>query len=441
MARHITELGLRALKPRDRRYEKPIGRGLSVIVQPSGAKSFAVRYRFGGRTRKLTLSGGLSLAAAHRATADALYKVEQGIDPAVIRAQQKQKQRLADADTFAAVVNEFFRREGKTLRSAKRRRSTFDRLVIPVLGDRPIGEIKRSEIVRLLDKVEEESGPSAADDVLAFIRKLMNWHATRSDEFRSPIIRGMARTKPTERARTRILSDGELRAVWTTAAGQSGPFPVLIRFLILTAARRTEARAMAWTEIDGADWTLPAARNKTKVDLVRPLSDATLALLREVPRVDGGPFVFSNNGRRPIGGLARLKKKFDKACGVTGWALHDLRRTARSLLSCANISPDHAERCLGHVIGGVRGVYDRHEYHAEKAQAYEALAAQIDRIIHPVDNVAEFSAHVGQIVSGKPAKKLGGQAQEKSRGRCRSQDQANKGGDRRATSPLGSETA
>jgi integrase len=391
MARHITDLGLRALKPRNQRYEKPIGRGLSVIVQPSGAKSFAVRYRFGGRTRKLTLSGGLSLAAAHRATADALYKVEQGIDPAVARQQQKQKQRLAVADTFGAVADEYFRREGKTLRSVGRRRRTLDRLVIPVIGDRPIGEIKRSEIVRLLDQVEEGSGPSAADDCLAFIRKICNWHATRSDDFRTPIIRGMARTKPKERARTRILSDDELRAVWKTAAGQPGAFPAMLRFLLLTAARRNEARNMTWAEIDGADWTLPAARNKAKADLVRPLSPAALAILKRVPRVGGSPFIFSNTGR-PIGGLERHKAKFDKACGVTGWVLHDLRRSARSLMSRAGVSPDVAERCLGHVISGVRGTYDRHEYRREKATAFEWLAAQIDRIVNPTDNVAELAA-------------------------------------------------
>jgi integrase len=393
MARHITDLGLKALRPRAQRYEKPIGRGLSVIVQPSGAKSFAVRYRFGGRTRKLTFSAGLSLAAAHRATADALYKVEQGIDPAIARRQQKQQQRLADADSFAAVADNYFRRDGRTLRSAERRRRTLDRHVIPVLGDRPIGEIRRSEIVRLLDQVEETAGPSAADDCLAFVRKICNWHATRSDDFHSPVVRGMARTKPKERERTRILTDDELCRVWHTATDQPGAFPAMIRFLLLTAARRTEARAMAWAESsDGADWTLPAARNKTKVDLIRPLSATAQTLLRRMPRIDGSAFVFSNNGQRPIGGLARAKAKFDKACGVSGWTLHDLRRTARSLMSRAGVSPDHAERCLGHIIGGVRGVYDRHAYHAEKAAAYEALAAQIDRIVNPVDNVAELPA-------------------------------------------------
>ena len=78
---------------------------------------------------------------------------------------------------------------------------------------------------------------------------------------------------------------------------------------------------------------------------------------------------------------------FAAACGVTDWTLHDLRRTARSLLSRAGISPDIAEMCLGHVLTGVRGTYDRHAYHEEKKHAFEALAAQIARIVDPQDNV------------------------------------------------------
>jgi integrase len=388
----MTALGIENLKPRPQRYERPIGGNLYVIVQPGGRKSYAVRYRFAGKTRKLTLPGGITLAAARREAANAIYSVEQNVDPAVARVQQKQAQRLADADTFAAIAAEYFRREGGRLRSIKRRQQTIDRLVVPVIGNRPIGAIKRSEIVRLLDQVEENNGPSMADDVLAFVRKIMNWHATRSDEFRSPVVRGMSRTKPQERARTRILSDDELRLVLRTAASQSGAFPALIQFLLFTAARRDEARNMTWAELKGTDWTLPAARNKTKVDLIRPLSDAAQNILRQIPRIDGGTFVFSNTGRRPFSGLSRAKKKFDKLANVYGWTLHDLRRTARSLMSRAGVNSDHAERCLGHVIGGVRGVYDRHAYHAEKRDAYAALAGLVHRAINPIDNVAELAS-------------------------------------------------
>jgi integrase len=96
-----------------------------------------------------------------------------------------------------------------------------------------------------------------------------------------------------------------------------------------------------------------------------------------------GEFIFSLNARTPIGAFTQNKAKIDAASGVSGWTIHDLRRTARSLMSRAGVPSDHAERCLGHVIPGVRGIYDRYEFKLEKARAFEALAAQIERIINP----------------------------------------------------------
>jgi integrase len=190
----------------------------------------------------------------------------------------------------------------------------------------------------------------------------------------------MARTKPKERARDRILSDEELRAVWKQAEA-NGVFGAMIRFILLTAARRSEVSELRWSEIDGTttDWTLPAERNKTKVELVRPLSKAALEVLPD----SGCEWVFAVDGK-PITAFSRFKQEFDKACGVSDYVLHDLRRTARSLMSRAGVDADIAERCLGHVIPGVRSVYDRHEYYREKQRAYEALAGLIDRIVRGV---------------------------------------------------------
>jgi integrase len=147
--------------------------------------------------------------------------------------------------------------------------------------------------------------------------------------------------------------------------------------ILLTSARRSEATEMLWNELN-SEWTLPAARNKTKVDLVRPLSSEARTVLPV--EVDGCPFVFNTDGA-PIAGFANLKLAFDKACGVTGWRLHDLRRTARSLMSRAGVPPDHAERCLGHVIGGIRGVYYKYEYLEEKHGTFNRLAALINSIV------------------------------------------------------------
>jgi integrase len=326
-----------------------------------------------GKRARLTLGTypATSLGSARTKALEAKALVEEGRDP-----------RGTAKDTFQAIAEEYMRREGKKLRNRDWEESALRRLVYPALGHKLIAEIKRTELVRLLDQIEDENGPVQADRTLAVIRKIMNWYASRSDDFRSPIVRGMARTKSKERARDRILTDAEIRAIW---AAKDGVFVAFVRFLLLTAARRNEASEMTWDEIEAADWTLPAARNKTKLDLVRPLSKAAMAIIEALPK--HGPFVFTTNGTTPIAAFSGFKRKLDEELGVEGWTLHDCRRTARSLMSRAGVPTDHAERCLGHVIGGVRGVYDRHEYHAEKLRAFEALAAQIDRIVRPRANV------------------------------------------------------
>src|SRR5262249_39991831 len=148
--------------------------------------------------------------------------------------------------------------------------SILRRLIYPVLGDKPIGEVKRSDIVHLLDKVEDGSGERMADVTLGVLRKIFHWHEKRSDEWRSPIIRGMARQNAAEHRRTRILDDNEIRKL-SAATADGAPFSALIRFLLLTSARRSEAAGMKWDEINASSgvWTLPAARSKTKTEITR----------------------------------------------------------------------------------------------------------------------------------------------------------------------------
>src|SRR5262249_22147023 len=124
-------------------------------------------------------------------------------------------------------------------------------------------------------------------------------------------------------------------------------------------------------------WSIPPARYKTGAEVTLPLSTAAQKVLAELPRIKGCEFVFTTNGRKPISGFSVFKLQIDHASGVAGWRLHDLRRTSRSLLSRAGVAPDIAERCLGHAIGGIRRVYDRHAFIEEKRAAFEALSAQI----------------------------------------------------------------
>jgi integrase len=197
-------------------------------------------------------------------------------------------------------------------------------------------------------------------------------------------VRGMARIKPEEHQRERVLSDDELRAIWMVAEERAtDPFAALVQFLLLTGARRSEAARLPRSgEIRDGDWTLPARRNKVKLDLVRPLSAAARELLESLPEIDGCKYYFSH-GKQPIATFSQSKEGFDEACGVSGWTLHDLRRTARTLMSRAGVSPDHAEHCLGHLMPNIRKNYDKHKFYEEKKRAFEALAALIDRTAHP----------------------------------------------------------
>src|SRR5262249_47990112 len=151
---------------------------------------------------------------------------------------EKRKAAESDRHSLKAVCERYLHREGKKLRTTDVRRATLERLVYPKLGARQIAEIRRSDIHHLLDYIEDEHGAGMADQVLAIVRRIFNWHAIRSDEFNSPIVRGMARRKPEELERSRVLTDDELRTIWRTAETFDGPWGQFVRVLLLTAARR-----------------------------------------------------------------------------------------------------------------------------------------------------------------------------------------------------------
>lgn len=379
--------------------------GFGLMVTASGHKSFVFQYRAGQQSRRMKLDGGFlryeasrdsrspvdsiarvgafTVADARKEALAASGAVSRGRDPLEEMRQSEAK----DGNTLKAVFDDYMARDGARLRSVKERRRVFERYILPKLGKTPITDLKRVDVVKLLDRIEDDNGPVQADHVLAALRKLMNWHASRSDDFNSPIVKGMARTKPRERRRQRILSDDELRAVWKAAEATEGPYSKLVRFILLTMARRNEASRMTRKERQGDDWTIPGNRHKSKKDFLLPLSPQAAALLDGMPTIGKKGYVFTNDGKTPVGGFSKYKAAFDKVCGVKGWTLHDLRRTSRTLTTRAGIPPDHGERAYGHVIPGVRGTYDVYEFRDEKRAAFVALAGLIDTIVNPRANV------------------------------------------------------
>jgi len=318
-----------------------------------------------------------------------MFQVAQGIDPIDANREQKRQAVAAVEGTLNAVCKQYLNIAASKLRSHGFYESVLDRHILPHLGERPVAELRRSEITALLDKVESESGPSASDMGLAVLSAVLSWYEKRSDAFRSPIIKGMRRVKASEQARDRVLSDDEIRSVWQAAGDERiGLYGQVIRFMILTGARRSEAAGLRRTEIEtvrdnGSDivvWRLPANRSKNKREVVRPVSAAALAIIEDQPQIGDCDFVFTLDGNRPMS-MSRSKQLLDEIAAVEGWVLHDLRRVYRSLLSRCRVPFEIAERLLGHAQPSLVQTYDRHSHLPAMLEAVEKLAAEVERIV------------------------------------------------------------
>jgi integrase len=386
MRKTLTDKGVAALKPRAHKYAFPDPQltGHYVLVQPTGSKSFTTVARANGKQvwTHIGAADAMSIADAREQARAILQRVRAGL-PAV----------EAKGETFASVAANWLKRvvDANEHRSRKEVRRLLDVHVLPVWGEREFLSIRRSDVAALLDEVEDDSGKRQADAVLGVVRAIMNWYATRSDDYVPVVVRGMARRPRGSLTRSRIFSDDETRAFWV-AAESAGTFGAFAQFSLLTAQRKSKVQRMRWSEITGNEWTIPKEPREKGNAGVLVLPDLAMRIIEAQSRLGGNPYVFAGRSDGPIVGMSKFKKRLDQTSGVTGWRLHDLRRTARSLMARAGVSSDHAERVMGHAIVGVEGVYDRHSYKSEKAAALAKLATLINGIVRPRDNVTPLVA-------------------------------------------------
>jgi integrase len=382
--KNLTELFLekKLEPPTDRQfvnYHDGILPGLVLRVSAKGRKTWVAHYpaetvNKHGKRITITTSKALGLYP--------MLKVKEAREKArPFLADPKKAKAQADTGTFREVAENFIKRyvDEKQLRTRKDIVRLLNTHIYPHWQHRVFREIKRADVADLLDKIVDQHGSRQADICLAIIRKCMNWFATRDSDYSSPIVTGMGRHSGHKR--DRILTDDEIRALWQAC---DGTFGALVKVLLLTGQRRDKVITMQWEDVEDGVWTIPsAAREKTNAGSLR-LPPAVLDVINAQPRIVGNPFVFAGRGTVPFNAVSDRKREVEKKLGkVPHWTLHDLRRTARSLMARAGVRPDIAERVLGHTIKGVEGVYDRHSYSDEKADALMRLAALINTIVNP----------------------------------------------------------
>ena len=284
-------------------------------------------------------------------------------------------------------MKQYTKRENGALWAAATERY-LAREILPRLGAKRIGEIRRADVREMLNEITDRS-PTTANRVLAVTRRLFNWAVEEEIIAASPIGKIKA-TKET--SRDRVLADDEIRLVWRAFDRIGAPFGVVGKLLLLTGARRTEVAEMRWSEVDMAArvWTVPAARSKNKVAHTIPLSDQAIEILKGLKRVESkGDFVFTF-GRVAVQGFARKKIELDAAitadngAPIAGWTYHDLRRTLATNLQKLGVRLEVTEAVLGHTSGsraGIVGVYQRHDWAQEKHAALEAWSLVLDAVV------------------------------------------------------------
>jgi integrase len=386
MRRTMTDKGVAALKPRAQRYavSDPELRGHWIRIQPSGAKSYVAVTRTPDGKQLWTTVGttdAMSIDAARERARAILQRVRAGLPPVEPK-----------AETFGAVIANWLKRhvEANALVSGREITRLLNVHVLPAWKDREFTSIRRSDVAALLDHVEDHHSARQADYCLNVVRSVMNWYATRHDDYSPPIVRGMKRQKVATRAR--VLDDAELRAIWQ-AAERNGTFGAIVRMCLLTAQRSRKIAAMKWADIEDGAWSVPKEPREKDTGGTLVLPEVALVIIRAQPQLATNSHVFAGRRNGPYRGFSAGKATLDSKLpkDVPQWQVHDLRRTARSLMSRAGVRPDVAERVLGHAIGGVEGIYDRHAYKDEKADALKRLASLVDGIVHPRDNVLPMS--------------------------------------------------
>ncbi|KAB2728651.1 tyrosine-type recombinase/integrase [Brucella anthropi] len=411
MAKALTVKFIESVKPEAARREIPDGGmpGLYLIVQPSGAISWAVRYRYAGKPRKLTIGAypAFSLSDARKSASAALRAASEGRDPALEK-KQAAAYRADTANNVESVLDVFLKRYVKPTNrdsTARDQERYIEKEIKPKWNGRLIQSITKRDVVELLDGIVDRGSPIAANRAHALLRRFFNWCMERSILDASPIATVPAPSKET--SRDRVLADSEIKLLWQACEAVGWPFGPMVQLLILTVQRREEVAGASWREIQlvGKEplWVIPKERAKNATAHAVPLAPSVVDLINGLPKVKSDiGYLFTTTGESSVSGFSKAKTKIDdkmleiaqkqatergedpEGVSIAEWRFHDLRRTGASGMAALRQPVQVVEAVLNHKSGSIKGVaavYNRHDYFEEKRQALNAWANKVKAIV------------------------------------------------------------
>lgn len=366
--------------------------GFGLRLSPRGRKTWFCMYRHSGRLRRLSLGTypALTLADARDQAKSELAAAAKGNDPAA----QKKAERLAE--TFGELATEYLEKYAKpNKRSWQEDERLINKELLPKWKLVKAKNIKRRDVIRLLDEIQKRGAPIQANRVLALVRKMFNWAIGRDLLNTNPCYQIKALAK--ENRRDRVLSEEEIQIFWSKLdeCDMTDAMKIALKLQLVTAQRKIEIVSAKWEEVDLRLkwWTIPSEKSKNSLSHRVPLSELAIELLNELKQLTGvSDYLFpSPRGNYPIKetSVDHAIRNNRKIFNLNHFTPHDLRRTAASQMTSTGIPRLVVSKILNHVESGVTAVYDRHSYDSEKLNALTQWSKKLrvissDKISKPI---------------------------------------------------------
>ncbi len=384
----LTDTAIKALKPKDRRYDITDKDGLYLEVYPTGGKAWRYRYRVHGKRERVTLGKypAVSLKAARVKRDELAVKVAAGSSPATEKRVERahwtasMTVRGFGERYYREVVCKDRKKPGYMLRYLKKD-------IYPAIGDKAIGDVTAEDVRSVIWQKKDHGFDAAAGQIRGLLKRMLDYGVTLGVIGVNPVHALPMRHIHKPRSRERSLSPKEIQAFLHTvyASNMRRQFKLALHALLLTLVRKSELLNARWEDVDleKTEWHIPAENSKTGKPHIVYLSSQAVDLFRELRHLSAGSELVlpcRSSLTKPFSDNA-LNKAFGEAVrdrDISYFTIHDLRRTASTLLHEAGFNSDWIEKSLAHEQKGVRGIYNRAEYADQRRNMLQWWADFVD---------------------------------------------------------------